>query len=101
MPIKSPFDIPKLQLELQKLAFVALGANLDDPKQNGPIDAAPSARAPAPVRLAAAERNCARPGFARAGSQRSSVARNTGFVRKTAAPGLMPWNRRKRVSSER
>jgi len=34
MPIKSPFDIPKLQLELQKLAFVALGSNLDDPKQN-------------------------------------------------------------------
>jgi len=34
MPIKSPFDIPKLQLELQNLAFVALGSNLDDPKQN-------------------------------------------------------------------
>src|SRR5205823_12852716 len=70
--------------------------------QLGAADAAPSARAPAPVRLAAAERNRARPGFARAGPQRSSVARNTGFIRKTAAPGLklvesraggLRWNR--------
>jgi 2-amino-4-hydroxy-6-hydroxymethyldihydropteridine diphosphokinase len=34
MPVKSPFDIPKLQFELQKLAFIALGSNLGDPKQN-------------------------------------------------------------------
>lgn len=34
MPIKSPFDIPKLQFELQKLAFIALGSNLGDSKQN-------------------------------------------------------------------
>jgi 2-amino-4-hydroxy-6-hydroxymethyldihydropteridine diphosphokinase len=33
MPIKSPFDIPKLQFELQKLAFIALGSNLGDSKQ--------------------------------------------------------------------
>ena len=35
MPIKSPFDIPNLQFELQKLAFIALGSNLGDSKQNG------------------------------------------------------------------
>jgi 2-amino-4-hydroxy-6-hydroxymethyldihydropteridine diphosphokinase len=34
MPIKSPFDIPKLQFELQKLAFIALGSNLGDSRQN-------------------------------------------------------------------
>jgi len=34
MPIKSPFDVPKLQFELQKLAFIALGSNLGDSKQN-------------------------------------------------------------------
>ena len=34
MPIKSPFDIPKLQFELQKMAFIALGSNLGDAKQN-------------------------------------------------------------------
>jgi 2-amino-4-hydroxy-6-hydroxymethyldihydropteridine diphosphokinase len=34
MPIKSPFDIPKLQFELQKLAFVALGSNLGDSRLN-------------------------------------------------------------------
>lgn len=34
MPIKSPFDIPNLQFESQKLAFVALGSNLGDSKQN-------------------------------------------------------------------
>ncbi len=34
MPIKSPFDIPNLQFEVQKLAFVALGSNLGDSKQN-------------------------------------------------------------------
>src|SRR6266496_2191029 len=33
MPIKSPFDVPKLQFELQKMAFVALGSNLGDSKQ--------------------------------------------------------------------
>ena len=33
MPIKSPFDIPNMQFELQKLAFIALGSNLGDPKQ--------------------------------------------------------------------
>ena len=34
MPIKSPLEIPKLQSELQNLAFIALGSNLGDPKQN-------------------------------------------------------------------
>src|SRR6266542_320985 len=34
MPIKSPFDLLNLQFELQKLAFIALGSNLGDPKQN-------------------------------------------------------------------
>ena len=34
MPIKSPFDIPKLQFELPKAAFVALGSNLADSKQS-------------------------------------------------------------------
>src|SRR2546428_12090050 len=34
MPVKSPFDVPKLQSELQKMAFVALGSNLGDAKQN-------------------------------------------------------------------
>ncbi len=34
MPVKSPFDIPKLEFELQKLAFLALGSNLGDAKQN-------------------------------------------------------------------
>ena len=34
MPIKSPLEIPKLQFELQRLAFIALGSNLGDPKQN-------------------------------------------------------------------
>ena len=34
MPIKSRFDIPKLQFELQKLAFIAIGSNLGDSKQN-------------------------------------------------------------------
>src|SRR5216117_2937662 len=34
MPIKSPFDIPKLQSQVQNLAFVALGSNLGDSKQN-------------------------------------------------------------------
>ncbi|HYT61300.1 MAG TPA: 2-amino-4-hydroxy-6-hydroxymethyldihydropteridine diphosphokinase [Haliangiales bacterium] len=34
MPIKSPFDLLNLQFELQKLAFVALGSNLGDSKQN-------------------------------------------------------------------
>jgi 2-amino-4-hydroxy-6-hydroxymethyldihydropteridine diphosphokinase len=33
MPIKSPFDIPNMQFELQKLAFIALGSNFGDPKQ--------------------------------------------------------------------
>jgi len=32
MPIKSPFDIPKLQFELPRLAFIALGSNLGDTK---------------------------------------------------------------------
>ena len=32
MPIKSPFDVPKLQFELPRLAFIALGSNLGDPK---------------------------------------------------------------------
>jgi 2-amino-4-hydroxy-6-hydroxymethyldihydropteridine diphosphokinase len=32
MPVKSPFDIPNLQFELQKLAFIALGSNLGDSK---------------------------------------------------------------------
>lgn len=34
MPIKSPFDTPRLQFEIQKLAFVALGSNLDDSRGN-------------------------------------------------------------------
>jgi 2-amino-4-hydroxy-6-hydroxymethyldihydropteridine diphosphokinase len=33
MPIKSRFDIPNLQFELEKLAFIALGSNLGDSKQ--------------------------------------------------------------------
>jgi len=33
MPVKSPFEIPKLEFELQKLAFIALGSNLGDSKQ--------------------------------------------------------------------
>ena len=33
MPVKSPFDLPNLQFELQKLAFIALGSNLGNPKQ--------------------------------------------------------------------
>src|SRR5437867_2019940 len=33
MPVKSPFDLPHLQFELQKLAFVALGSNLGDSKE--------------------------------------------------------------------
>jgi 2-amino-4-hydroxy-6-hydroxymethyldihydropteridine diphosphokinase len=33
-PIKSTLEIPKLQFELQKLAFIALGSNLGDPKRN-------------------------------------------------------------------
>jgi len=32
MPIKSPFDIPQLQFELPRLAFIALGSNLGDSK---------------------------------------------------------------------
>src|SRR2546429_2070470 len=34
MPVKSPFDVPQLRSELQKMAFIALGSNLGDPKQN-------------------------------------------------------------------
>src|SRR3989454_7693700 len=34
MPVKPPFDLAKLQFELQNLAFIALGSNLGDPKQN-------------------------------------------------------------------
>src|SRR5256885_13751688 len=34
MPVKSPFDIPNLQSELQRLAFIGLGSNLGDAKQN-------------------------------------------------------------------
>jgi len=34
VPIKSTLEIPKLQFELQKLAFIALGSNLGDPKRN-------------------------------------------------------------------
>src|SRR6266487_3369168 len=34
MPIKSPYDIPNRQFDLQKLAFIALGSNLGDAKQN-------------------------------------------------------------------
>ena len=34
MPIKSPFDLPRLQLELETLAFVALGSNWNDSRQN-------------------------------------------------------------------
>lgn len=33
MPIKSPLDIPKLQFELEKLAFIALGSNLGDSRE--------------------------------------------------------------------
>ena len=33
MPLKSPLKIPSLQLQLQKLAFIALGSNLGDSKQ--------------------------------------------------------------------
>src|SRR5216110_427573 len=32
MPIKSPFDIPQLQFELPRLAFIALGSNIGDSK---------------------------------------------------------------------
>ncbi len=34
MPLKSPFASPNFQSELQNLAFIALGSNLGDPKQN-------------------------------------------------------------------
>jgi 2-amino-4-hydroxy-6-hydroxymethyldihydropteridine diphosphokinase len=34
MPIRSPFDIPQRQFEQQKLAFIALGSNLGNAKQN-------------------------------------------------------------------
>lgn len=34
MPATSPFASPGSQSELQKLAFIALGSNLGDPKQN-------------------------------------------------------------------
>jgi len=34
VPIKSSFDLPKLQFELQKMALIALGSNLGDAKQN-------------------------------------------------------------------
>ena len=34
MPIQSPFDLPRLQLELETLAFVALGSNWNDSRQN-------------------------------------------------------------------
>ena len=34
MAVKSPFDVPQLRSELQKMAFIALGSNLGDPKQN-------------------------------------------------------------------
>jgi len=34
MPVKSPLARPNFQLELQNLAFIALGSNLGDPKQN-------------------------------------------------------------------
>ena len=34
MPIKSPFDIPQLQFELPRLAFIALGSNLGNPKRS-------------------------------------------------------------------
>ena len=34
MPVKSPSDVPKLQFKFQNLAFIALGSNLGDPKQN-------------------------------------------------------------------
>ena len=34
MPVKSPFDVPQLRSELQKMAFIALGSNLGDPTQN-------------------------------------------------------------------
>src|SRR6185369_15412812 len=33
-PIKSPLDFPNLRLELQKLAFIALGSNLGDSRQS-------------------------------------------------------------------
>jgi len=32
MPVRSPFELPNLQFELQKLAFIALGSNLGDSK---------------------------------------------------------------------
>jgi 2-amino-4-hydroxy-6-hydroxymethyldihydropteridine diphosphokinase len=34
VPIKSPLEIPNLKLQLQTMAFIALGSNLGDPKQN-------------------------------------------------------------------
>jgi 2-amino-4-hydroxy-6-hydroxymethyldihydropteridine diphosphokinase len=34
MPIKSPFDIPKVRFELEKLALIALGSNLNDSRHN-------------------------------------------------------------------
>ena len=34
MPVKSPLANPNFQFELQRLAFIALGSNLGDPKQN-------------------------------------------------------------------
>ena len=34
MPVKSPLASPNYQFELQRLAFIALGSNLGDPKQN-------------------------------------------------------------------
>jgi len=34
MPLKSPFASTNFQSELQNLAFIALGSNLSDPKQN-------------------------------------------------------------------
>src|SRR5881628_664359 len=32
MPVRSPFELPNLQFELQKLAFIALGSNQGDSK---------------------------------------------------------------------
>ncbi len=34
MPVKSPLASPNYQFELQRLAFIALGSNLGDPKLN-------------------------------------------------------------------
>jgi len=34
MPIKSPFDVPRVQFEVQKLAYIALGSNLGDSRRN-------------------------------------------------------------------